>query len=57
MNDFFKRCAEENLCGIFIEAGAQFGTHLLEKKLVDYLYVYQATQITIGLECSCIRYL
>ncbi|MFL2842963.1 MAG: bifunctional diaminohydroxyphosphoribosylaminopyrimidine deaminase/5-amino-6-(5-phosphoribosylamino)uracil reductase RibD [Coraliomargaritaceae bacterium] len=47
MNDFFNRCAEENLCGIFIEAGAQFGTHLLEKKLVDYLYVYQAPKLLL----------
>ena len=47
VNDFLKHCAEEGLIGVFIEAGAELSTYLLSKKLVDYMFAYQAPKLLL----------
>lgn len=47
MADFLKRCSEESLLGVFIEAGAELSTCLLNEKLVHYLFIYQAPKLLL----------
>ncbi|MDP4694681.1 MAG: hypothetical protein NWS00_09040, partial [Opitutales bacterium] len=39
---FRERCAGEGIIGLYIETGPRLATALLEKRKVDYLYLYQA---------------
>ena len=39
---FGKRCAEEEICGVYVETGPTLASSLLERQLVDYAFIYQA---------------
>lgn len=39
---FRARCAENGICGIYIECGPTLATQVIEFGMVDYLFVYQA---------------
>jgi diaminohydroxyphosphoribosylaminopyrimidine deaminase/5-amino-6-(5-phosphoribosylamino)uracil reductase len=39
---FRRRCAEEAICGVYIEAGPALATEVIESGKVDYLFIYQA---------------
>lgn len=39
---FRARCAREGICGVYLECGPSLATEIIEKKKVDYLFVYQA---------------
>lgn len=39
---FRERCAAEGIIGLYIETGPRLATALLEKRKLDYLYIYQA---------------
>jgi len=40
--DFRRKCAEEGICGVYIEGGALMISELLQFKQLDYLFVYRA---------------
>lgn len=39
---FSKRCVDEAICGVYVETGPVLATSLLEQKLADYAFIYQA---------------
>ena len=39
------RCAEEGICGIYVEVGPRLATNVIENSLVDYLFIYQAPKL------------
>mgnify|MGYP000438487990 CR=1 FL=1 len=39
---FRQRCAEEAICGVYVETGPLLASSLLERQLVDYAFIYQA---------------
>jgi diaminohydroxyphosphoribosylaminopyrimidine deaminase/5-amino-6-(5-phosphoribosylamino)uracil reductase len=39
---FRQRCADEGICGVYVEAGPLLASSLLERQLVDYAFIYQA---------------
>ena len=39
---FRHRCAQENICGVYLEAGPALATEVIESGKVDYLFIYQA---------------
>lgn len=40
--DFRKRCAEENVTGVYFEGGAQLVSELVRSRQLDYLFTYRA---------------
>jgi diaminohydroxyphosphoribosylaminopyrimidine deaminase/5-amino-6-(5-phosphoribosylamino)uracil reductase len=42
---FVARCAEAGINGVYIETGPVLATSLLERRLIDYLFVYQAPKL------------
>ena len=42
---FRKRCARENIYGVYFEAGPTMASALLEQQLADYAFVYQAPKL------------
>jgi len=40
--EFCKRCVEEGICGVYIEAGPVLATELIESGKADYVFIYQA---------------
>jgi diaminohydroxyphosphoribosylaminopyrimidine deaminase/5-amino-6-(5-phosphoribosylamino)uracil reductase len=39
---FRARCADEGICGVYVETGPSLASSLLERKLADYAFIYQA---------------
>ncbi len=39
---FRRRCAEEGICGVYVEVGPTLATRVIEGSLADYLFIYQA---------------
>ncbi len=39
---FRTRCAEEGICGVYVETGPTLASSLLERQLADYVFIYQA---------------
>lgn len=42
---FRRRCAEEEICGVYVETGPTLATRVIEGRLVDYLFIYQAPKL------------
>jgi len=42
---FRRRCAEEGICGVYVETGPNLATRVIEGGLVDYLFIYQAPKL------------
>lgn len=39
---FLQRCADEGLCGVYVETGPTLASSILERRLADYAFIYQA---------------
>ena len=39
---FRKRCADKEICGVYVETGPRLASSLLERQLVEYAFIYQA---------------
>ncbi len=39
---FRARCAEAGICGVYVETGPGLATSIMERRLADYAFVYQA---------------
>ncbi|CAA6689762.1 MULTISPECIES: bifunctional diaminohydroxyphosphoribosylaminopyrimidine deaminase/5-amino-6-(5-phosphoribosylamino)uracil reductase RibD [unclassified Lentimonas] len=39
---FRKRCADEGICGVYVETGPVLASSLIERELADYAFIYQA---------------
>jgi diaminohydroxyphosphoribosylaminopyrimidine deaminase/5-amino-6-(5-phosphoribosylamino)uracil reductase len=42
---FRARCADEGICGVYIETGPNLATRVIEGGLVDYVFIYQAPKL------------
>lgn len=42
---FRRRCADEGICGVYVETGPNLATRVIEGGLVDYLFIYQAPKL------------
>ncbi|MFA5266152.1 MAG: bifunctional diaminohydroxyphosphoribosylaminopyrimidine deaminase/5-amino-6-(5-phosphoribosylamino)uracil reductase RibD [Opitutaceae bacterium] len=45
LGDFRKRCAAENICGVYFEGGVQLLSELLQERQLDYLFMYRAPML------------
>jgi diaminohydroxyphosphoribosylaminopyrimidine deaminase/5-amino-6-(5-phosphoribosylamino)uracil reductase len=39
------RCVEEGICGVYVEVGPTLATQVIEGRLADYLFIYQAPKL------------
>jgi len=42
---FRERCAEQGICGVYVEVGPTLATRVIEGRLADYLFIYQAPKL------------
>jgi diaminohydroxyphosphoribosylaminopyrimidine deaminase/5-amino-6-(5-phosphoribosylamino)uracil reductase len=45
IDEFLKRCADNEIPGVYIEPGAQLATYLIANHSVDYIYIYQSPKL------------
>lgn len=45
IDEFLKRCADNEIPGVYIEPGAQLATYLISNHSVDYIYIYQSPKL------------
>ena len=56
MDAFRDRCTEENIYGVYIEAGPEMASNLLRQQFIDYAFVYKAPKFINDSETPAIGF-